>query len=183
MTINSTLDSIRESFGRVVYTHKTHQKMIDHLNSRAYWIKMSNIVALVLTTGGILTPIFDMIPFKTSLIAFTSAFALGVAVYQLSFDPALEIEAHRKCAKQLWIIREQYINLIADIKDARLTDDQVRDQRDALVAQLAHVYQEAPDTNTKAYKAAQKALKVNEEMTFSSKEIDQFLPTYLRETK
>lgn len=157
--------------------------MIDHLNSRAYWIKISNIVALVLTTGGILTPIFDTIPFKNSLIALTSAFALGVAVYQLSFDPVLEIESHRKCAKQLWIIREQYINLIADIKDGRLTDDQTHDQRDALVAQLGNIYKEAPDTNAKAYKAAQKALKVNEEMTFSVKEIDQFLPAHLKETK
>lgn len=31
LTTDSALATIRESFGRVVYTHKTHQKMIDQL--------------------------------------------------------------------------------------------------------------------------------------------------------
>jgi SMODS and SLOG-associating 2TM effector domain family 4 len=181
LTNISALSTIRESFGRVVYTHKTHQKMIDQLNERANWIKLANVAALVLTTGGILSPIFDAFPYKTIIIALTSALALGVAIYQLSFDPAKEIESHRKSAKQLWIIREKYINLIADIKDGVLTNDQIRDQRDSLVTQLNLIYQEAPDTSSKAYRAAQKALKVNEEMTFSAKEIDQFLPQNLRE--
>jgi hypothetical protein len=182
LTSSSALATIRESFGRVVYTHKTHQKMIDQLNTRAYQIKFANIASLILTTGGILTPIFDAIPYKTIIISLSSAFALGVAIYQLSFDPALEIEAHRRCAKQLWLIREKYINLISDIKDNVLTDEEIRKQRDALVLQLNQVYQEAPDTNFRAYRAAQKALKINQEMTFSSKEIDQFLPSNLRET-
>ncbi|XGV94286.1 MAG: SLATT domain-containing protein (plasmid) [Leptolyngbya sp. BL-A-14] len=183
MNASSTLAAIRESFGRVVYTHKTHLKMIDQLNQRNYWIKVANLAALVLTTGGILTPIYDASPFKTVIIALTAAFALAVAVYQLSFDPALEIEAHRKCAKQLWVIREAYINLIADIKDGVLSDDQIRERRDTLVTQLGQVYQEAPDTTFRAYKEAQKALKINEEMTFSIHEIDQFLPINLRESK
>jgi hypothetical protein len=157
--------------------------MIDQLNKRNYWIKVTNLIALVLTTGGILTPIYESSTFKTVIIALTSALALGVSVYQLSFDPALEIESHRKCAKQLWIIREAYINLIADIKDGVLSEDQIREQRDILVAKLSQVYQEAPDTTLKAYREAQKALKVNEEMTFSPKEIDQFLPISLRESK
>ena len=181
MTTESALATIRESFGRVVYTHKTHLKMIDALNTRSNVVKIANIAALVLTTGGILTPIFDALPFKTIILSLASAFALGVAVYQISFDPALEIEAHRKCAKQLWLIREKYINLIADIKDGLLTDVEIRNQRDTLVTQLGHIYEEAPDTRPRAYKAAQKALKINQEMTFSSDEIDLFLPVHLRE--
>lgn len=184
MASNSTLAAIRESFGRVVYTHKTHEKMLEELNRRMYWIKITNVAALVLTTGGILSPVFDTLPFrfKTIIIAFAAAFALGVAVYQLSFDPALEIDAHRKCAKQLWLVREKYINLIADIKDNVLADNEIREKRDTLVNQLSQIYDEAPDTNSRSYKAAQKVLKVNQEMTFSSKEIDQFLPSDLRET-
>lgn len=181
MTTDSALATIRESFGRVVYTHKTHQKMIDQLNKRNRRIKQANVIALVLTTGGILAPIYDASPYKNMIVAIIAAFALGVAVYQLSFDPALEIEAHRKCAKQLWIIREKYINLIADIKDGILTDTQIRDQRDTLVEQLARIYQEAPDTTSRAYATAQKALKIRQEMTFTANEIDQFLPVYLRE--
>lgn len=183
MTTESALATIRESFGRVVYTHKTHLKMIDSLNARATAVKLANIIALLLTTGGILTPIFDALPFKNIVLSLCSAFALGVAVYQISFDPALEIEAHRKCAKHLWIIREKYINLIADIKDGFLADADVRNQRDCLVDELGKIYQEAPDTRPRAYKAARKALKINQEMTFSSQEIDLFLPVRLRENQ
>jgi len=42
------------------------------------------------------------------------------------------------------------------------------------------IYKFAPITSTKAYSKAQKALKINEELTFSDKEIDQFLPEELK---
>jgi len=35
MTDIALLDRIRESFGRVVYTHKTHEKMADHITTKA----------------------------------------------------------------------------------------------------------------------------------------------------
>lgn len=181
MAADSTLAAIRESFGRVVYTHKTHQKMIDRLNKRNKLIKIANLVALVLTTGGILAPIYDGSPYKNVIVAVSAAIALGVSIYQLSFDPSLEVESHRKCAKQLWIVREKYINMIADIKDGILTDVQIRQQRDALVDELGRIYQDAPDTTPGAYATAQKALKVRQEMMFSVQEIDQFLPVHLRE--
>ena len=41
------------------------------------------------------------------------------------------------------------------------------------------IYQTAPPTNSKAYQQAQKALKENEELTFSKEEIDRFLPEQL----
>lgn len=58
---------------------------------------------------------------------------------------------------------------------------QIREQRNALVAELGRIYQDAPDTTPGAYAAAQRALKVRQEMTFSVQEIDQFLPVHLRE--
>ena len=180
MGTESSLNVIRESFGRVVYTHKTHEKMIDLLNSRKVTIKWLNLAALILTTGGIITPIFDQFPYKEVLLSLTSAFALGVAIYQISFNPDEKIQTHRKCAKQLWLVRERYISLIADIQDNLLTETEVRANRDELNFQLAKIYKEAPDTNAKAYEKARKALKINEEMTFSSSEIDRFLPSELR---
>jgi hypothetical protein len=180
MGIESSLDIIRESFGRVVYTHKAHEKMIDLLNARKAAIKWLNLTALVLTTGGIITPILDQFPYREVMLSFTSAFALGVAIYQISFDPDEKIRAHRKCAKQLWFIRESYISLIADIQDSLITEHEAKAVRDALCSQLSHIYREAPDTNSKAYEKARKALKINEEMTFSSDEIDEFLPSSFR---
>jgi hypothetical protein len=47
---------------------------------------------------------------------------------------------------------------------------------------LTKTYKGSPRTFSKAYKDAQKALKVNEELTFTDKEIDAFLPFPLRKT-
>jgi hypothetical protein len=180
MKIDSSLSIILEAFGRVVYTHKTHEKMIDMLNSRKAFIKWINLAALVLTTGGIITPILDQVPYKEIILSFTSAFALGVAIYQISFSPDELIQEHRKCAKQLWLIREKYICLIADIQDNLLTNSEVKSARDKLIFELGQVYKQAPDTNSRAYEQARKALRLKEEMTFSSEEIEQLLPSKLR---
>ena len=42
------------------------------------------------------------------------------------------------------------------------------------------VYSSAPSTSYQAYREAQKALKQNEDMTFSDEEIDAFLPNELK---
>ena len=42
------------------------------------------------------------------------------------------------------------------------------------------VYRASPSTTVRAYKKAQKALKLKEEMTFSAAEVDTFLPQELR---
>lgn len=49
--------------------------------------------------------------------------------------------------------------------------------RDELQKKLASVHKGCPRTNVKAYSQAQKALKENEESTFSDEEIDKLLPT------
>ena len=49
---------IRECYGRVVYSHKTHEKCADILLSRLGHIKLGQIVLSALTTGGILSTFF-----------------------------------------------------------------------------------------------------------------------------
>lgn len=49
-----------------------------------------------------------------------------------------------------------------------------------LQQQTATIYEKAPRTTSKAYTAAQKALKFNEELTFSDEEIDLLLPKTLQ---
>ena len=56
---------------------------------------------------------------------------------------------------------------------------QIQEERILLFEETEKIYQTAPPTNDKAYKQAQKALKENEELTFSKEEIDRFLPEQL----
>jgi hypothetical protein len=60
--------------------------------------------------------------------------------------------------------------------------EKLQEERDALTKQLASAYASAPATNSEAYKKAQEALKVKEDLTFSDAEIDAFLPKELRRT-
>ncbi|MEA2103320.1 MAG: SLATT domain-containing protein [Thermodesulfobacteriota bacterium] len=49
---------IRECYGRVVWTHKTHEKCSDILEKRNSRIKLSQIILSALTTTGIFVAIF-----------------------------------------------------------------------------------------------------------------------------
>jgi hypothetical protein len=97
-----------------------------------------------------------------------------------SYGKRTHAERHRATAKELWGVREEYINLLADISsDATAVDIPTR--RDELTAELAAICKFAPDTTSRAYRAAQKALKVSEDMTFSEDEINAFLPDSLHQ--
>ncbi len=69
---------------------------------------------------------------------------------------------------------------MADILNGKLSDELVTSKRDQLIEELKLIYKFAPQTNSKAYENAREALKINEELTFSDEEIDQFLPTELK---
>jgi hypothetical protein len=58
--------------------------------------------------------------------------------------------------------------------------EKLQEGRDVLLKRLGSVYRESPSTNHRAYKKAQKALKVSEDLTFEDREIDAFLPRELK---
>jgi hypothetical protein len=51
------------------------------------------------------------------------------------------------------------------------------------VWELHAIYIDSPDTSSNAFNKAKIALKINEEMTFTDEEIDDFLPKLLRKKK
>lgn len=74
----------------------------------------------------------------------------------------------------LWYVREKYVNLLTDIKADFQRVDALR-RRDELIEELRLIYRFAPDTSSGAYKAAQRALKIDEDMAFSNEETNRFL--------
>ena len=77
-------------------------------------------------------------------------------------------------------MRESYVSLIADLMSSEIADADARTRRDELQETTREVYSSAPRTSTKAYGRAKKGLKYNEELTFSSRELDLMLPEALR---
>lgn len=177
------LAQVRESFGRVVYSHKTHEKQADICFAKHRWQQGALIVLTAISSGTFLATVVGLLgnAMLTGLV--TSSIALLVTWVSLgakTFKFEEEADAHRDAAARLWNIRESYISLIADLMSGEVSDADARARRDELQDAAHEVYSAAPRTSNRAFIRAQDGLKNNEEMTFTSREIDLFLPEALR---
>lgn len=178
--INTLEGQLRECFGRVVYSHKTHEKCADILLERQSCIKLWQIILSALVTGGIMSTFFEAKEVGAVISAVLSTSLLALNAYTKDYDLGKIAQKHRQAGSDLWIIREKYLSLLTDIRVGDVTLDLIRIKRDALLEELHAVYVGAPSTNFKAYSRAQEALKNLEDMTFSDEEIDAFLPKELK---
>lgn len=174
------LDIVRNEFGRVVYTHKTHEKMADRLNRRLLLEKRINAFLLAATAGNSVGVMVSDVRWAELTALVFSGLALLVTVYGLSRARERLVDAHRQAAMSLWLLREKYLHLIGDLGGRAITVAEGRRRRDALVKMVHQCYAAAPATDAKAYAEAQRALKSHEEFTFSDAEIDAFLPSAIR---
>lgn len=171
---------IRELYGRAVWTHKTQEKCADLLRTRNHNMKLTQIILSALTTTGILIVVFGDIKIIGIVSAVLSAIGFTINAYYQKYDLGEISEKHADSASDIWNIREQYLSLLTDLKSNNVEIDEVRKRRDELQEELYSVYKGSPRTISKAYKEATKALKKNEELTFSDSEIDNLLPINLR---
>ena len=171
---------IRESFGRVVYSHKTHEKCADILLQRLSRIKFWQIVLSAITTCGFLAVVFGAGDIGAYIGVIISTVLLALNTYTKDYDLGEIAQKHKQTANDLWIIRETYLSLIADIAAGDIQISEIREKRDELIEELHNAYTGSPATNYKAYRRAQGALQKMEDMTFSDQEINAFLPTELQ---
>lgn len=180
MSTNPLQEQVREVFGRMVYTHKIHEKERERLSRLAVISKWVNIVVSAATLGGVVTALgAGSVGFLVASVCLATL-NVGHAFVQLSFDPLRDAGLHRAAAKQLLVVRNGYESLVIDMMSGAVTDDEARARRAELEAQAQDAYRLAPDSSGRAYASAQKALKLKEDLTFSSDEIDAFLPEGVR---
>ena len=168
----TNLKVIRESFGKVVYTHKTHEKAAEIESYHGVLVKWANIILTTLTSGTLISTIITNQTNLTYISAGFSTLTLAFIVFQLSFNSQEKAEKHKQLARELWYIRERYVNFMADIINEKLSEGSIKTTRDQLIEELKLIYKFAPATNSKAYKKAQDASRTNEELTFNDEEID-----------
>ncbi len=171
---------LRECFGRVVYSHKTHEKCADILLGRLSTIKLWQIILSALTTGGFIAAVFGAGEIGAFIGVLISTTLLVLNAYTKNYDLGELAQKHRQAAADLWLIRERYLSLLTDLRMGETPIEVLQKERDALLEALHAVYSGAPSTTYKAYKKAQDALKNLEDMTFSDAEIDAFLPNELK---
>lgn len=177
------LAQVRESFGRVVYSHKTHEKQADICFTKYRWQQGVLIALTAISSGTFLVAVVGLLSNEVLTSLVTSSIALLVSWMSLgskTFKFDEESEAHRGIAARLWDVRECYISLIADLMSGTVSDAEGRKCRDTLQQAARAAYANAPRTSTRAFERASEGLQHNEEMTFTSHEIDLFLPEALR---
>ena len=195
MDLNSQANSlmilesqIRECFGRVAYTHKTQEKCADIIKSRNDKVKLIQIILSALISTSFFVKIFGSTKIWEIDVAFVLGAILSVVLLALNtyikdYDLGALMQKHSNCATDLWAIRESYLSLLTDIKAGIIDVVKIMERRDEIQEKLTGIYMGSPRTINKAYSLAQKALKQNEELTFSDKEIDVMLPRDLRRTE
>jgi hypothetical protein len=171
---------IRECYGRVVYSHKTHEKCADILLSRLGNVKLGQIILSALTTGGILSTFFGSGNIGAGIGVVLSTVLLALNSYTKDYDMGEIAQKHKQAASDLWIIREELLSLLTDIRIGDVPLDKIRERRDALTKGLHVAYTGSPSTNYQGYTKAREALQKLEDMTFSNAEIDAFLPQELK---
>ena len=164
---------IRDSFGRVVYSHKTHEKCADILLSRLSRIKLWQLILSAITTGGFIAAMFDTSKIGTVIGIIISTLLLVLNAYTKNYDLGELAQKHKQTANDLWVVREQYLSLITDLAMGDKPITELQAQRDTLLDVLHSIYSGAPNTTFQGYRKAQDALKKHEELTFSDEEIDE----------
>ena len=171
---------LRECFGRVVYSHKAHEKQVDILVKWLSRIKLGQIILSALIAGNFIFRFFGLGVIGLIIGTILSMALLILTLYTKENKLAELAQKHKQIAIDIWLIRERYQSLITDLKVGDQSLETIRQERDLLMEDLHVVYSNAPTTNSRAYREAQKALKQDEDMTFSDEEIDAFLPTELK---
>lgn len=177
------LAQIREIYGRIAYTHKTHEKQADicfDLDRRQRRVK---VVLTAVSSGAFLASLVGLLLEKEWAALATSFIAVLVTASSLNdktFKHGEEMQQHRDTAAKLWSLRESYLSLIVDLKTSASTVSEGRMRRDDLQKMAGKVLANAPRTTGKAYLRAQDGLKNKEDLTFTDREIDLLLPEQLR---
>ena len=174
------LGVVRELYGRVAWTHKTHEKEREIWGKKVYQVRWVNVVLIGITTllataGSITNSQYLFI--ATSLFG---AISTAFVVYQLSFNPEKLESEHRRTAKRLLYLRDRYLILIQKVMSGSSSIEQLQEELESIQREVSLIYEYAPDSSTEAYSKAGQALKKKEELTFSPEEIDLLLPENLR---
>ena len=177
----NNFEIIKRSLGNVIYSQKTQEMATIRKLKYSLIVKWINIILVGLVFLALFLQIFNPSE-KNFLYAGILVTVLEVLflIFQLNFNSEREAFAHKNTANRLWLMREKHLNLLTDIKNEKLSIKNIAEKRDALTQDLAHIYENAPQTNYKDYSKAEKALNGNEKPRADDDEMDNFLPDNLK---
>jgi hypothetical protein len=173
------LATARELYGRLVYTHLTHEKERLIWTGKVCWMNRINVGLASATTFFAIISATLRPDWSIPLTALFAVATVSFLMWQSNYDPAGKEARHRVTAKELLWIREQLLLLITDCHLTTCTQRELESRLNIITRELTAVYKFAPDTSPTAYAQAKAAIDSGH-FTFSNEEIDAMLPVALR---
>jgi hypothetical protein len=94
--------------------------------------------------------------FLASAVAASCAFA-ACAAY-IGFNQQPRVHGHRACSARLWVVCEQYRELLAEMHEGRLDLAMLRERRHALLQEAAAVFEHVAPADRYTFEIARRAL-------------------------
>ena len=161
-------NQVKDILNRIIYTHKTHEKMADFYYKKYQIWSIAQVVTDSFTFSGIFLLITQLLPRFQNIIGIFSIIlsfaATLISVRNRTFDDKNNYIIHNKTAKNLLELREKYQSFLIDISNDQLTIDEIKTKRKKLQKKLNTVYKYAPKTTKNAYTKACKALDEDEKL-------------------
>ena len=168
-----TLKTVQALFGRTLYSFKAHAKQSDIYNCWHRRVKGLEILTIAAAGCGVLF-ISDSLYMKVTS-ASLSFVAICCSIHLQSKDYEKLIRSHMESSHQLWFLKEQLSALCSDFTNKLISEQDLKNGRDKYLVMLNDIYRHSLPTSEMAYKKAQKALKQNEEHSFSDQELEYLL--------
>jgi hypothetical protein len=171
------VDHIRLSFGSVVSAYEGHAEAAARLSRWSTYAKLGTLALIgfaaaasvgAAVRGGI----------YGSAAAVLGVIAFATCAGHVAFDPETRVYGHRATAARLWLMCEKYRALLTEIHDQLIDVPAIAHRRDALLKEVAEMFEQAPPADRATYDIARKALAA----AYSDQQLDQFLPVALRRT-
>ena len=174
------LEHLRLTFGHVVHRHRVHAELA---HSSARWsrrLRMLEALWMVAVAYTAAAAAFNKGQAYALASAILAGFALVTFVIHLTIDLDVSAQTHGICAGRMWLIRERYRALLADLVDGAVDLDAARRGRDTLMTEMHAIYERAALLDHESYRATAPRLTTIDDVPISDEEIDQLLPKSLQ---
>lgn len=168
---------IIDAYGRIIYTYQSYIEMSNFLRRMNDIIKLIRIILSALMTGSFLTLLFGNYKYIIQIGTIFSIILLIINLYYKESNYQEKINIYNCASNDLWLIKEEYINLLIDFELYDIL--QVQNIRNELTYKLDAIYRKYPKTSNFCFKIAGFRMKKKKIHTFESEEFAQILPSFI----
>ncbi len=178
--MDSIVSQLRESYRRVVFAHKAHEKASELLHFRLRIIENTQVLLSALSIAGIITIFLGGNQLMLLLPALCCSVLFCLQVFFKKHDLGSIAEKHTEISHDLWEIQETYLSLLTDIDDGKLSREQIEMERDRLYHDFAAHLKCGIKLPEKACRKAKRSLQERDNLSPSDISGDSLLPLYLQ---